>query len=101
MRTTILFATFLLMACGGEQKPADAPTTTSTPSTATPSAGDPAPTDKASSDGKCGDLPKTTATALDACKTDCEKLDDKAPPNTRCVPPRTQCKMNCDQQFKK
>jgi hypothetical protein len=99
MRTTILFATLLLMACGGEQKPADAPSTTST---STSSTADPTSTPAVGgSDQKCGDLPKATATALDACKADCEKLDDKAPPNTRCVPPRSQCKMNCDQQFKK
>lgn len=95
MRTFIFLASLMAVACGGEQKPADAPSTTSTP-------GDPAPTQTiGGTEQRCGDVPKSTATALDACKADCEKLDDKAPPNTRCVPPRTQCKMNCDSQFKK
>jgi hypothetical protein len=108
MRKLILSFGFLaLVACGGNSNaPANDPsssnatpastTTTTTETTTTATGGDAKP-----GDGQCGTTTTTSATDMDMCKAECEKLDDKAPAGSRCIPPRTSCKMNCDQKFKK
>jgi hypothetical protein len=107
MKNLVLaFGLLLVAACGGNSNaPANDPsssatpapsTTTTTETTTTVSGGDAKP-----ADGKCGAPTTTTsATTLDLCKADCEKLSDKAPEGSRCLPPRTECKMGCDHKFK-
>jgi hypothetical protein len=103
------FGLLALVACGGgSTAPANDPsstgaapaptttTTTETTTSATTAGGDAAP-----GDGMCGTTTTTSASDMDMCKTECEKLDDKAPAGSRCIPPRTSCNMNCDQKFKK
>lgn len=100
MKNLFLCAFVLLAACGGNSNatPPSDPSSSSSSSSSTTAA--PASTDGAS-DGKCGTTTTTSATDMDMCKAECEKLDDKAPAGSRCIPPRTSCKMACDQKFKK
>lgn len=95
MKSFLLCAFVLLAACGGNSNAAPPSDPSSSSTTAAP-----ASTDNAS-DGKCGTTTTTSATDMDMCKAECEKLDDKAPAGSRCIPPRTSCKMACDQKFKK
>jgi hypothetical protein len=116
MQNLILsFGLLALVACGGSSNaPANDPsstgaapastastTTTTTETSTTATGGDAKPGDAKPADGKCGTTTTTSASDMDMCKAECEKLDDKAPAGSRCLPPRTSCKMNCDQKFKK
>ena len=100
--SSIVLGAFVL-ACGSSPPPADP----SVQSSGAPAAGaEPAPaTTKAadeSSDGKCksAEAPATAPSDLSTCLAGCEKLDDKVPEGSRCIPPRTSCKMHCNTQFK-
>ena len=83
---------FGLAACGeSPTPPANAPSTSST-------------TTSSDSDPKCGtrDVAAPAGdTDLTSCLATCEKLDDKAPEGTRCIPPRVACKSNCNTKYKK
>ena len=81
-----------LVACGDSTPPANAPTSSSTTTS----------TDTGSGDSKCKGLDAPAGdTDLTACLASCEKLDDKAPEGTRCIPPRVACKSNCNTKYKK
>jgi hypothetical protein len=96
MRTILLSCvlTLGLVACGeSPTPPANAPTSTTT-STTTPTTGD--------TDAKCKGLDAPAGdTDLTSCLASCEKLDDKVPEGTRCIPPRVSCKSNCNTKYKK
>lgn len=109
MRTALVLSSALLLAaCGGNSAPANEPSSTpassssgSAPVTSTSATAEPTPNAPSMPEGKCGAAPKTTATALDGCLADCEKLEDTVPAGAKCIPPRTSCKMQCNSQFKK
>lgn len=97
MRNLFVLCALGLFACGESTPPANAPsspatTTTTTTTTATDS----------SSDAKCRGLEATAGdTDLTSCLAACEKLDDKAPEGSRCIPPRVACKSQCNTKYKK
>ncbi len=106
MRTALLFSSALVLAaCGGNSAPANDPASSPAPSSSsapvTTASSEPTPNAPSMPEGKCATATTTSATALDACLAECEKLDDKAPAGSRCIPPRTSCKMACDSKFKK
>jgi hypothetical protein len=85
---------------------AAAPTTTTTPAdttAATPAtpATTPAAPDASSAKGEPCAAPKTTTKNLTSCKAECQKLDDKAPAGSKCIPPRAACVSNCNTLFNK
>jgi hypothetical protein len=104
MRNLILSAVVFLVACGGSSTnaaPANDPSTTNASAPSPSSSAATGSSDATASDGKCATPKTSSATALDACLAECEPLADKAPEGTRCIPPKSACKMNCNQQFKK
>jgi hypothetical protein len=107
MRNLILCATLLVAACGGNSNaapPSDPSATGATPATTatTTSTTTEGASATPAADGKCGAPTTTTAaTSLDLCNADCEKLSDKAPEGSRCMPPRFECKQSCKVKFEK
>ena len=104
MRNLILSFSLLVAACGGgntNAAPADPSTTNATPSSSSTSTSTSTSGGNAGApEGKCGaGTTVTSATAMDACMADCEKLSDKAPEGSRCLPPKTECKMGCKHKF--
>jgi hypothetical protein len=77
--------------------PAD---TATTPPSATTAAAPAAP-DTTSANAEPCPTREATGKDLASCKSDCKKLDDKAPAGSKCIPPRTACLTSCDQKFKK
>ena len=128
MRNLILSCTFVVLtACGGNSNsaaPSDpsvtnaapsettsAPSATTSAPTSTPTASstsEPVPATLAPTDGKagagddkCGPVATTTASTLDTCLAECEKLSNTSPQGAKCMPPRVACKSHCNTKFKK
>jgi hypothetical protein len=105
MRNLILSFGFLVCgslvaACGSgntNATPAGDPSTTN--ASGAPTGGTSGTSETKPPEGKCGQTVTTSATALDACMADCEKLSDKAPEGSRCLPPRVECKQGCKHKF--
>lgn len=89
----------LVIACGESTPPPATPAsteTTATSTTATPS-GEAAP---GTGQPTCASADVKGTPDREACMAKCAPLSEKAPEGTRCLPPRLQCQMSCDQLFK-
>jgi hypothetical protein len=92
---------FLVLACGENTPPPATPAaTTETTTTTSTTAAVPGEGAPATGQATCTSADVKGTPDRDACMAKCAPLSEKAPEGTRCLPPRLQCQMNCDQLFK-